>query len=209
MEHYSRRWQFRLWHLFVLTTYVAVVAAVVKTHGASTLVLGTGLLIAVLNRLGVFCSLQAGRGQTMALASAWCLFLISLALPSVVIFGPVRGFAALWTALLIPWESITSGDASAAGLVIFLAIDTANIAMILLPLLLWRLSRARGQILSSILCVAMVAPWCAGWDTQFLVGYYVWSASFMVALIAIPVSRWRLAAMVTLATGLLLPLALQ
>jgi hypothetical protein len=41
----------------------------------------------------------------------------------------------------------------------------------------------------------MVAPWCVGWTDNLLIGYYVWSGSFLIALAAIPMRTATLVAM--------------
>ena len=84
--------QFGLRHLFGLTTISAIAAWLVAGYGPGTLVTSVGLLIAWLNQCGAFESLQSGRRQSVLLWLAWATFLVSLALPSIQVFGPVYGY---------------------------------------------------------------------------------------------------------------------
>jgi hypothetical protein len=68
------RWQFRLWHLFAVTTYVAVVIAVARKWGIETLPVTIGVSISWLNYNGVFSFLQRGKLQLATLFMAWGLF---------------------------------------------------------------------------------------------------------------------------------------
>jgi hypothetical protein len=197
----TARWQFTLWHIFVVTTGVGIAAAVARAFGLGTLAISMGLLVALLNWLGAFQVLQTGRRQSTVLVFAWLTFLVSLALPALEVFGPISGAEAAWAALVMPWEVITGHGPPAKGLLVFLAADTANLMMVLLPLGIWRLARGRGGVFCTILCLSMVAAWGMGWNSRMLVGYYVWSASFMIALTAIPIRPWTLAAIIALAVS--------
>ena len=139
----------------------------------------------------------------MLLWLAWGLFAVSFALPSIKIFGPVFGWNAAWAAIALPWEELSSGrlEASRLPVLAWLALlDLANLLAGCLPLLIWRFARGGGRILSSLLAVAMVGPWLAGSNPEgMLVGYYVWSASFSVALIALPIGLRTFAGMLTVA----------
>ncbi len=192
-------WQFQLRHLFGLTTISAIAAALVAGYGAGTLLTSVGLLVAWLNQCGAFESVQSGRRQYVLLWLAWCTFLVSLVLPSVRVFGPVYGFWAAWFALVGPANEIWKGESIKAGYALFLAIDIANLLIALLPLVIWRLHRGQGQGLAAALCLTMVASWCVSWDSPMLVGYYVWCASFLLALVAIRIQIWTLIAMVAAA----------
>src|SRR4029079_16977475 len=120
-------WQFQLRHLFGLTTIAAIGAALVAAYGAGTLLTSVGLLIAWLNQSGAFEHLQTGRRQIALAWLAWATFLVSLALPSVRVFGPVLGFWAAWFAIVLPIDSVRKGEPIKPGLAVFLAINIANL----------------------------------------------------------------------------------
>jgi hypothetical protein len=65
----------------------------------------------------------------------------------------------------------------------------------LLPLFAWQLRRGYGRSLGPTIALLAVWPWCMSWETKMLVGYYVWSASFAIALLAVPIGKWTLAGM--------------
>src|SRR5262245_37846915 len=168
-------WQFRLSHLFGLMTLSAVAAAVAAAFGPGSLMLSGGLTVAWLNWCGLFQPVQTGNRQTVLLIVAWTIFLASLALPSMRVFGPVLGWNAAWFVLLTPFQALYKGEANHLTLYWFLGLDLANQLALMLPLLIWRLRRGQGQWLSALLCVAMVAVWIVGWDgSSMLLGYYVW-----------------------------------
>jgi len=192
-------WQFQLWHLFGLTTIAAVAAALVARYGAGTLLTSVGLLVAWLNACGAFEHVQTGRRQAAIVWLAWSTFLASLALPSIRVFGPVLGFWAAWYAIFLPVEVIRRHEELKPGLLVFAAINIANLLILVLPITLWPLPRKYMHPLLPVLCIVMVAPWCFSWKEPMLVGYYVWCASFIVAFIAIPIRTWVLIAMIVAA----------
>jgi len=195
----SRAWQFQLWHLFGLTTIAAVAAALVARYGAGTLLTSVGLLVAWLNACGAFEHVQTGHRRPTLVWLAWSTFLASLTLPSIRVFGPVLGFWAAWYAIFLPVEVIRRHEELKPGLILFAAINMANLLILVLPILLWPLPRKYMHPLLPVLCIVMVAPWCFSWKEPMLVGYYVWCASFIIALIAIPIRTWILIAMVAAA----------
>ena len=194
----SPRWHFQVKHLFGLTTIAAIAAALVARWGLGTLLTSAGFLVAWLNVCGAFQGLQKDRRQAVLLWLAWAIFLISLALPSLTVFGPVYGYGAAWFAITVPLEVIHS-DFFRRQIVWYLAVDVANVLAALLPLLIWRLHCGRGHWIAAALALSMVATWFPCWDSHMLVGYFVWYASFLVMLIAIPVRARTLAAMVGMA----------
>jgi hypothetical protein len=168
----------QLRHLFGLTTLSAIGAALIAAYGAGTLLTSIGLLIAWLNHCGALEHLQMGRRQTALIWLAWATFLVSLALPSVRVFGPVLGLWAAWFALIGPANAIWKGEPVHADFALFLAIDIANVLISMLPIAVGRLDRGYIHGFTAALCIAMVGPWCVGWNETMLVGYYVWCASF-------------------------------
>jgi hypothetical protein len=197
------RCQFSLSRLFELTTMAAIVASIAAAFGPGTLVLSTGIALAWLNYRGVFESIQSGRRQAFVMAIAWATFLASLVLPSVKIFGPVLGFSAAWLAIALPVELLFKRGQFQAGVIVYAAIDIANALMLLLPFLMWRISRGRGKTLSKALCVSMVSPWCVALDPMDLMaGYFVWCASFAVALVAVRIRTKTFLAMLVCAMTL-------
>jgi hypothetical protein len=206
-----RNFQFSLQHLFELTTLAAIAAALATTVGPGTLTTSTGIFLAWLNLHGAFESMQVGRKQTAVLGLSWTTFLVSMALPSVTIFGPVYGFNAAWFAIVGPIESLLGDEALLPiGIIVYLVVDIANVLMLLLPLLIWRLSQGHGHWLSAALCVAMVAPWCVAWDAggDLLFGYYLWCVSFGMALVANRIPGRVFIAMLAMAIGLALIIVL-
>jgi hypothetical protein len=196
-------WQFRLTHLFVLTTISAVAAALASAYGPGTLVLSLGILVAWLNLCGAFQSLQRGHQKAVTLWLAWTMFLISLGLPSIKVSGPVYGLWAAWFAYALPAESLLKLEPFRPALIVYFFINLANVLMLLMPLIIWRQSRERGQWLGVALCVAMPSVWCVAWSPKgLLVGYFVWCASYYVALLAIPVRLSLFVAMLGVAAVL-------
>src|SRR5262245_21501359 len=201
--------QFRLWHLFALTTIAAVAAAFAVYFGPGTLVLSVGLIIAWLNVCGLFQVVQHGRKQAVVLWLAWLAFLVSLALPSVQVMKPVSGAWAAWFVIAMPVESVLKNREIRLSWIIFLGVNIANSLMVLLPLLIWRKSRGLGQWLTSALCIAMPAVWCIACNPKgLLVGYFVWSASFGLALIALPI-RWPVFAAMLVTAATVVPIVLR
>jgi len=149
-------------------------------------VTSAGIILAWLNIHGAFESIQSGRRQAAILGLSWITFLISLALPSFTVFGPVQGFSAAWFAIVGPVESLLKYGQLPIGVIVYLVIDAANILMLSLPLLIWRLRCGRGARLGALLSITMVGTWCVAWDAgDLLFGYYLWCVSFGMALIAI------------------------
>lgn len=197
--HDRSTWQFRLSDLFALTTLAAIAAAVAAACGPGTLLLSAGVMLAFINWRGAFTPLQSGQLQAILLGLAWCSFLISLALPSVQVFGPTPGWVAAWVSITAPLTAIWKCDFAEPNVLGYFGIGLANVLMALLPVLLWRLRRGHGQWFSAALCIAMVFPWSVGWNTPMLVGYYVWCSAFYLALCALPLRCQSLATMVLLA----------
>ena len=190
------RWQFGLAHLFGLTTLSAIAAALVAAFGPGTLPISIGVSLAGISFAGLLRPLQTGRRQAVTLWLAWAAFLLSLALPSLHIFGPVAGWEAGWFVLVAPVDAARKGELLHVQLLWLLMLDLANLLAILLPLLVWRLRRGGGEWYAAVLCVAMISPWSVGWDSPMLPGYYVWCLSFLLALVALPIGRRTLAAMI-------------
>jgi len=195
-------WQFHLRHLFGLTTISAIAAALIAAYGPGTLLTSAGLLVAWLNHCGAFESVQSGRRQSGLLWLAWATFLVSLALPSLKVFGPVYGIWAAWFAIIGPANEIWKGESIQVGFAVYLAIDVANLLIAFLPLIIWRLNHGHGQLLTTVLCITMVATWCVSWNSTMLIGYYVWCASFLLALLAIRIHGWTLIAMTAAAVAI-------
>ena len=103
------------------------------------------MLTAWLNLGGAFQSLQSTHRQTAVLWLAWITFLISLGLPSVKVAGPVYGLWAAWCAYALPAESILKHEPFRLALIVYLAINVANVLMLLLPLLIWQQSHRWGH----------------------------------------------------------------
>jgi hypothetical protein len=204
----GRGWQFSLRQIFELTTLMAVASAVASAFGPGTLVASAGVIVAWLNLRGAFQAIQCERRQRMALGAAWLVFLLSLALPSVQVFNPVYGLWAAWYAYAIPIEAILRHEPPRLNWLVYLLINAANILMLLLPLVIWAQSRKFGQWLQTALCLTMPATWCLAWRMEgLLVGYFVWCASFAVALMAMRISRATFVTMVVV-TCLEAPLVL-
>jgi len=190
-----RRWQFRLWHLFALMTYVAVVVAVAQWRGIATLAMSLGLGIAWLNFFGTLSFLQRGKLQLATLFIAWGMFLGSLFLPTHTELAP-QGWEAAWFVLCAPVNGVREQEWW--GLASFLCwgsfIDAANLSQLLLPVTAVRLYLGRGQYLGMVNCVSMVAVWAFAGPTAAS-GYILWCASFLLALTAMPLNRATLVVM--------------
>jgi hypothetical protein len=187
------QWQFGLQHLFGLTTLVAFAAALTAAFGPQLVVPSAGVLLAWLNLCGAFRIFQEGTAQKRLLWLAWATFLISLALPSVLVLTSSRvyGWQAVVAAIQIPYYAVVQtswGDVSLFGGLVCLIIDCANLLAVLMPLLIWRLGRGKGKRMSEAICLSAVGTWVM-WDSQMLVGYYVWCSSFLLAQVALTVNR--------------------
>ena len=189
------RGQFGLKHLFGLTTIAAGAAALVAWFGPGTLLTSGAVLLAWLNWCGLFDRLQRGNRQTMILWCAWALFLISFALPSMVAFGPILGWGAAWFVLTAPVDAVHEGKNLNLSILWFLWMNSANLLGALLPVIVWRVGRGHGQWLGLAFCLAMLSTGTVLWGNAMLVGYYVWCASFLVALVALPVKTKTFLAM--------------
>jgi hypothetical protein len=180
------QWQFGLRQLFGFLTLVAMAAALVAAFGPRTLLASAGILIAWFSACGAFRGVQSGKRQELILATAWALFLLSLYLPVARVPGDFYGWQAAFVCLCNP-----SCFPSTA----------ANILMALMPVIVWRTDAGRGEWLRIALCVAMPASWSFCWFAreQWYSGYWVWCASFLVALFALPVRPWMLPLMMIVA----------
>jgi hypothetical protein len=195
MESRHPRWQFRLRHLFAVTTTAAIGSAFVASFGSGAVITLIGSIVACLNLLGMLAPLQRGRPQAVVLGLAWIAFLASLALPSVTILGPAYGYGLAWFSIIAPIQTVIHNEIEPEA-VPYGLMGCANVLMALMPLLVWRLAIGRGQRWCTALCLVIVAPWVAGWGAGLLVGYYVWGASFILALVAIPLRKHIAIAMV-------------
>lgn len=198
----NRRWQFGIRHLLGLMTYVAVMLGVATWLGPQTLMVTCGLGLALLSHLGAFKRLQSGRTQYVLVGLAWVTYLVSLFTPCTT--GPfqIYGWQAAWIYLLGPVQAmfVTDSTVELYGWPWIISIDVANVLQALLPLLIWRLSRGRGQVFATLSCLAMVGPWTTlVMATDLYVAYYIWCASFMLVAVAVPMSRWTLLGMTGLA----------
>jgi hypothetical protein len=189
------RGQFGLIHLFGLTTIAAGAAALVGWFGPGTLLTSGGVLLAWLNWCGLFERLQSGARQATTLWCAWALFMISFALPSITLYGPVLGWGAAWFALTVPVDAVREAKNLDLSLLWVLWLDAANLLGALLPLLIWRIGRGLGLWLAFAFCLALVSTGTVLWGNAMLVGYYVWCNSFLMALVALPVKTKTLQAM--------------
>jgi hypothetical protein len=197
-----RHWQFGIRHLLGLMTYVAVMLGIATWQGPQTLMATCGLGLALVSHLGALERLHSGRTQFVLFGLAWATFLVSLCAPCTT--GPfqIYGWQAAWIYLAAPVQVIFATDSSVEpfGWPWLISIDLANILQALLPLLIWRLGRGRGQVLATISCLAMVGPWTTVvMATDLYVAYYLWCASFMLVVIAVPVNRATLIGMTCLA----------
>ncbi|HZL91799.1 MAG TPA: hypothetical protein VFB96_25740 [Pirellulaceae bacterium] len=189
------RGQFGLAHLFGLTTIAAGAAALVAWFGPGTLLTSGCVLVAWLNLCGLFNRLHSGTRQATMLWCAWAIFLISFALPSIAVLGPVLGWGAAWVVLMAPVDMLRGVRGFDFSFLWCLWMDAANLLGVLLPVLVWRVGRGQGQWLGSAFCLAMVSTGTVLWDNAMLVGYYVWCASFLMALVALPVKTKTFLAM--------------
>ena len=164
-----------------------------------------GVATGLAQLLGLFRSLQTGRPQAVVLWLAWGLFLLSMLLPSMPpVFGTnsIFGYEAALFVLGGPLHFVGRGNYLDPGIPWFLLMDAANALMLLMPLLIWPLTRGAGHWLCASLCVAMVGGWLVTWDAAMLFGYYVWINSMGLALVASPVRLRTLVAMVVTAAAL-------
>jgi len=195
------RWQFGIRHLLGLMTYVAVMLGIATWQGPETLMVTLELGLALLSHLGAFERLQSGRTQMVLVGIAWVIYIVSLCTPCTT--GPfsIFGFQAAWMYFLGVARILrTDSEFQVFGFPWIISVDTSNILQAILPLLIWRLSRGRGRVFSTISCLAMVGPW----TTLVMVGdlyvaYYIWCVSFMLLVIAVPVNRATLIGMFCLA----------
>jgi hypothetical protein len=195
-EHKHAALQFSLFSLFELTTVAAIAAALVAGKGWGTLVLSTGMTLAWFNVRGSFAGWQTPRPQCWLFGAAGVLFVVSLCLPALVVFGDVYGWAAAFTIANEEWKGITdwlavdnrslTEDISRILAFVWITLmNGANLSMLLSPLTLLRLRRGKGEWLANGQAITSVAAWFVLFDSNdFLVGSYVWCASMMLPLIA-------------------------
>lgn len=197
-----RHWQFGIRHLLGLMTYVAVMLGIATWQGPHTLMATCGLGLALLSHLGALERLQSGRTQLVLVSLAWVTFLVSLCSPCLTGSFQIYGWQAGWIYLMAPVQAIFSTDTNIQPVdwPWIISINVANVLQTLLPLLIWRLGRGRGQVLATLSCLAMVGPWTTlVMATDLYVAYYIWCASFMLLVIAVPVNRSTLIGMTCLA----------
>ena len=198
-------WQFGIRHLLGLMTYVAVMLGIAMWQGPQTLMVTTGLGLALLSHVGAFQRLQSGRTQLILVGLAWVFYLVSLCTPCTTGSFTVYGWQAAWIYLYGPLEVMIkeNSDFQLFAWPWIVTIDISNVLQVTLPLLIWRLSRERGQVLSVLSCLAMVGPWTTlVMASDLYVAYYVWCASFMLLVIAVPVNRLTLIGMAGLSVVL-------
>lgn len=198
----NHKWQFGIRHLLGLMTYVAAILGIATWLGPQTLMVTCGLGLALLSHLGALKQLQTGRTQFVLLGLAWVTFLVSLCTPCTTGSFQIYGWQAAWIYLLGPVQAmfVTDSTVELYGWPWIISIDVANVLQALLPLLIWRLCRKRGQVFSTLSCLAMVGPWTTlVMATDLYVAYYIWCASFMLLVIAVPVKRSTLIGMTCLA----------
>lgn len=208
-----RPWQFSLRGAFVLLTASSGAAALVAYRGAGSLALSIGLLWAWLNVRGAFRSVQTPRARPKVFYAAWLLLGVSLFLPAAkgcnnsYIYGWQTAYlcaaAEIETAQNLA-QNRESGPEQrvelATGFAWLTMINLANLLLVLSPLLLWRLQRGQGGALSAALGVNAVAAWAVPMrEPHLLIGCYVWCASFAVVLMACPLGRRTLLAMIAVA----------
>ena len=196
------RLQFGIRHLLGLMTYVAAMLGIATWLGPQTLMVTCGLGLALLSHLGALKQLQTGRTQFVLVGLAWVTYLVSLCTPCTTGSFQIYGWQAAWIYLLGPVQAMFATDSSVEpfGWPWIISIDVANVLQALLPLLIWRLCRKRGQVFSTLICLAMVGPWTTlMMATELYVAYYIWCASFMLLVIAVPVQRSTLIGMTCLA----------
>jgi hypothetical protein len=194
-----RAFQFSLADLLGLITLTAVAAALAAARGPESLVLSGGLIISIASWRGCFKAVQSRRYQIAMLLAAWGLFLVSLFLPCMGPPGMVYGWAAAYWSAILAWMALGNREALPFDALWFLSFCFANLLIVLLPVLAWRIRRGGGRVFAAILCVAMVSPWSIAWNAEMQFGYYVWCVSFLVALIALPMRAGTLAAMLLMA----------
>jgi hypothetical protein len=198
----SGRLQFGIRHLLGLMTYVAVMLGIATWLGPPTLMTTFGLGLALLSHFGAFERLQSGRTQLVLVGVAWVIYIVSLCTPCTT--GPftIFGFQAAWMYLVIPVQALFQTDTSVEpyGWPWIVCVDTSNVLQAILPLLMWRLSRKRGQVFSTMSCLGMMGPWTTlVMATDLYVAYYIWCLSFMLLVIAVRVNRATLIGMFCLA----------
>jgi|GEM_PF-5065421 hypothetical protein len=200
------RWQFRLWHLFALMTYVAVILGIATWLGPPTLMVSCGLGLALLSHSQAFEKFQKGNVQQFLIGLAWVTYLVSLGIPCGVGLSTfVYGWEAAWVYIWGPFSEGLKGDtASPVGWLWVICIDISNLLQAILPLHFWRLRTGRGQWLATASCLVMVGPWTTlVMEPHLLAGYYLWCVSFMLIVIAVPVRRWTLFCMLGLSIALI------
>ena len=198
-------WQFGIRHLLGLMTYVAVMLGIAMWQGPQTLMVTTGLGLALLSHVGAFQRLQSGRTQLILVGLAWVLYLVSLCTPCTTGSFTVYGWQAAWIYLYGPLEALIkeNSDFQLFAWPWIFTIDMSNVLQVTLPLLIWRLSRERGQVLSVLSYLAMVGPWTTlVMATDLYIAYYVWCVSYMLLVIAVPVNRLTLISMAGLSVVL-------
>lgn len=116
-------------------------------------------------------------GRVIGLA-AWCMFLVSMVMPSTRVFGAtLRGYHC---ALIVMMPNPLPG--TLAGVLYYHSIAAANLIMLLAPLMFGlskSLSTTRRIALLVFLAMCTVLPLAS--PDQWMIGFYVWLASFVIA----------------------------
>lgn len=210
------RWQFGLADLFLLTTGIAAATALATWKSIGTLPMSVGVIAVLfkLARRGPFAKeIGARRKWVMA---AWGLFVVSLLLPTAkgcnnkYIYGWQASSMAVGAEVDMIRKVIAPEDESefwtepaqtVMGVLFFSLINIGNLAMLLLPLW-YRIGKRRGYSeppawCASVFVLSATSAATFGWDNgTLLVGYYVWSLSFLVALVNMRIRWWMVGVMV-------------
>lgn len=205
-------WQFSLRGLLGVTTAAAVAAAIAAAWGAGTLVPFVGLAVCYLNFRGALVRWQAARGWRGPLLLAWSLFSLSLLLPAVNVLGPQPGWQAAWSAVLMQADAMRWRDWDGwNGYLMVTLANLANLAMLVSPFFARRPASRLTAWYVGLSGVAAAAVWCFALDggSQWLVGYYVWSAAFAALLSCVRISGRILLVIVATPPVLLLSGAIQ
>lgn len=209
----QRQFQISLRALFLLVTYFNIGTWLAVLWNPGVIVPMVGLFLTWLSYRGYLWRLRTASARPKSFASAWILFLSSMALPALLVpgcNGPPTvqyGWEVSWSGVLMLAKGVeqtwTGTMPQAVGdLMYAFFVNLPNVLMLLSPVLYFRQQRSKGSELVTWWGCGAAATWF--WAVvgagQFRIGYYVWSLAISLEFFRRHVTRRAL-----IATALFLP----
>jgi len=185
------RVQFKLWHMFVATIWVAITLAtglfpLGESEGIGILVAGMlslGLAVIWLNAFEWLVSWQTRRWHLCLVGVSYAMFIVSMFLPAVQMFGTTYG----WEIAINILNAFFDRQESVAGRIYFGCMAISNLLVLLAAPLAALLPNKHhfGALFITIFGLVCVPPLTAVFFVAgAAAGFYVWLASHIVLLAA-------------------------